>query len=332
MSPRDEFRYTGPDGHLRWFEIHRARTPGSLEVVGLIQDITERKQSLEALQASEARLDLAASAAGIGIWDWDLLSGRIIYCRRARAIMGLPPEGEVTEEELRRATHPDDLPLTTAQAARALDPAIRDNSPYDYRIIRPGGEVRHITAHGAAIFQRVDGVMKAVRYAGTLQDVTARRELERAKDDSQMRLKLAVDAGRMAIWEVDLSTGSILHSAELNRLLGFPEDARPSLAEVRTRYYPGERDRLAEAARGALRRIRIPLCHAGRPDQVAPDARRGHARWVRHAGAGGWRHHGHLAAQALGGAREAAHARSKSPLEEPSRGRAVGRQPGPAIS
>ena len=254
ISPRDEFRYTGPDGNLRWFEIHRARTPGSLEVVGLIQDITDRKQSIEALTSSEARLELAASAAGIGIWDWDILSGRIIYCPRAKAILGLPPDREVTVGELRDAVHPDDAPFTTAQAARALDPAVRDASPYDYRIIRPNGEIRHVTAHGAAVFRKVDGVIKAVRYAGTLQDVTARRELERAKDDSQMRLKLAVDAGRMAIWEVDIATGTILHSAELNRLLGFPEDARPTLDEVRARYYPGERERLAEAAREALSR------------------------------------------------------------------------------
>ena len=74
VSPRDEFRLIGPDGRLRWFEIHRARTPGSQQVVGLIQEITERKQSFERLTESEARLELATSAARIGIWDWDLVS------------------------------------------------------------------------------------------------------------------------------------------------------------------------------------------------------------------------------------------------------------------
>jgi PAS domain S-box-containing protein len=176
----------------------------------------------------------------------------MVYCPRARAICGFPAEGEITLADVRRVTHPDDLPMTTAQAARALDPAIRDTSPYHYRIVRPTGEIRHVTAHGAAVFARVGGVEKAVRYAGTLQDVTERRELEQAKEDSQSRLKIAVDAGRMAIWEIDIARGTMLHSAELNRLLGFPEDARPSLDEVRARYFPGERERLGEAARKAL--------------------------------------------------------------------------------
>ena len=253
-NPKDAFRYIGPDGQLRWFEIHRARSPGSQQVVGLIQDITDRKQALEALTASEARLELATSAARIGIWDWDIISGRMIYCPRARAIMGLSADCDVTLEDVRRVTHPDDMPRTSAQTARALDPAIRDSSPYEYRILRPDGEVRHVTAHGVAVFERIGGEMRAVRYAGTLQDVTERRELERVKDESQSRLKLAVDAGRMAIWEVDITRGTMLQSAELNRLLGFPPDARPTLPEVRARYYPGEPERLGEAAREALAR------------------------------------------------------------------------------
>ena len=62
-----------------------------------------------------------------------------------------------------------------------------------------------MTAHGAAVFQQVEGVIRAVRYAGTLQDVTERLELEKAKEESQTRLKIAVEAGRMAIWELDVA-------------------------------------------------------------------------------------------------------------------------------
>lgn len=46
-KPLDQFRFTGPDGKLRWFEIHRARVPGSNDIVGLVQDFTERKRSEE---------------------------------------------------------------------------------------------------------------------------------------------------------------------------------------------------------------------------------------------------------------------------------------------
>ncbi|MFN4140876.1 MAG: PAS domain-containing protein [Aestuariivirga sp.] len=254
FNPKDEFRYVGPDGKVRWFEIHRARTPGSQQVVGLIQDITERKRALDALTASEARLELATSAAKIGIWDWDLLAHRMIYCPRAKAICGLAPDQEVTPELAKAVTHPDDLPVTWAQFGRALDPYVRDTRPYAYRIVRPDGTIRRVTAHGAVVFERVQGEMKAVRYAGTLQDVTEHWELERAKEETQTRLKIAVDAGRMAIWEVDIAADRLVSTPELNRLLGFPEGAELTLEELRARYHPGERERMHAAACEALAR------------------------------------------------------------------------------
>lgn len=74
------------------------------------------------------------------------------------------------------------------------------------------------------------------------------------RTDSEARLRLAIDAGRMAIWEWD-EVGQILAaSPELNRLLGFPEDHPLTMPEVRTRYPPGERERVQAAGLSALGR------------------------------------------------------------------------------
>ncbi|HET7410242.1 MAG TPA: PAS domain-containing protein, partial [Paracoccaceae bacterium] len=72
--------------------------------------------------------------------------------------------------------------------------------------------------------------------------------------EAEARLRLAVDAGQMAVWDVDIATERLVGSAELNRLLGFPEGASPTLAEVRARYLPGERERLLAVAQDTLRR------------------------------------------------------------------------------
>jgi PAS domain S-box-containing protein len=68
-----------------------------------------------------------------------------------------------------------------------------------------------------------------------------------------MRLRLAVDAGRMAIWQVDAERG-VTPSPELNRMLGFPEEATPTLREYAQLNLPGELERVREAASGALAR------------------------------------------------------------------------------
>src|SRR5207237_851536 len=95
----------------------------------------------------------AGGPAGVGVWEWRLATNEMIYSPRAREISGFDPEGPVTYEMVAAVTHPEDFPRTSAQAARALDPQVRDHAPYEYRIVRPSGEVRWVTASGEAIFE-----------------------------------------------------------------------------------------------------------------------------------------------------------------------------------
>ncbi|MDQ4135944.1 MAG: PAS domain-containing protein [Pseudomonadota bacterium] len=85
-------------------------------------------------------------------------------------------------------------------------------------------------------------------------DVTEARRSEAALRESEQRLRLALDAGRMAVWESDTGTNTIKSSPELNRLLGLPADATPTADEIRARYAPGARERLQAAAVAALQR------------------------------------------------------------------------------
>ncbi|HLV07568.1 MAG TPA: response regulator [Croceibacterium sp.] len=86
------------------------------------------------------------------------------------------------------------------------------------------------------------------------EDVTVRHQLEQTERQHQTRLSLAIEAGHLAVWELDLVTDEIAGSPQLNRVLGFPEDATPTAAEIRSRYYPGELTRLVRRARAARRR------------------------------------------------------------------------------
>src|SRR5690606_38582403 len=204
------------------------------------EDVTEAKAAAAALAESQVRLELATGAADIGIWDWDVATGRMTYCPRARAISGFAPDQEITYEDVRSVTHPDDYPRTSAMARRALDPALRENEPYRYRVVRPDGSVRWVIAHGQAVFAETGGETRAVRYVGTLQDFTEQVRLEAAERDHQARLAMAIEAGRMAVWELDLRSDAISGSLQLNRVLGFPDDAAPSAEQIRAQYYPGE--------------------------------------------------------------------------------------------
>ncbi|MGO4389504.1 sensor histidine kinase [Microvirga sp. 2YAF29] len=85
-------------------------------------------------------------------------------------------------------------------------------------------------------------------------DLTESKRSQEALTASEGRLKLAIDAARMAIWESDNVTRTIKSSPELNQLLGFPPDASPTTEEIQGRYSPGERKRLHQIAREAISR------------------------------------------------------------------------------
>jgi PAS domain-containing protein len=79
----------------------------------------------------DLKLELVLRAASIGIWDWELRTNTFEYSDRARAIFGFGPTEEITYGMVRDVTHPDDLPHTSAQAKRAIDPALREGRHRD---------------------------------------------------------------------------------------------------------------------------------------------------------------------------------------------------------
>jgi PAS domain S-box-containing protein len=84
-------------------------------------------------------------------------------------------------------------------------------------------------------------------------DAVERAYAELALRESESQLRLALDAGRMAVWEHHTATDKLRTSPELHRLLGYAPNTTLDMEEVRRRYYPGDRDRLVAAAVEALK-------------------------------------------------------------------------------
>jgi PAS domain S-box-containing protein len=201
------------------------------------------------LSTVERRLAIATEAARIGLWDWNVVTGEMIYSRRAKLICGFDPDGSVTLDMVRAVTHPDDLPHTWAMSVRAMDPAIRAYEPYRYRIVRAdNGEVRWVLAYGQATFDGPGPAGRCLAYTGTIQDITEQKLSEDQVTESETRLRLALEAGDMAVWEVDIVAGTVTHSPMLNMLCGFPPDSTPSVAEFQAHYAPGELERIQDLA------------------------------------------------------------------------------------
>ncbi len=175
-----EKEYLRPDGSRVPVRISISKVEGEPDkLVAFIHDLSVEREARYRQQEIQKRLEIAVSAADQGVWDYNLVTSEMIYDDRAKQIYGLPIDQPVTFETIRDATHPEDLPNTIALLGRATDPAIRDRSSYVYRIIRPDGTIRWVLAHGEAVFEGPPGSEKAVRYIGTIQDITERKRAER---------------------------------------------------------------------------------------------------------------------------------------------------------
>jgi two-component sensor histidine kinase len=189
-------------------------------------------------QRGEERLRKAAEAAAPAVWDYDIARRVFLATDRLLDLCGLPANRKVTFEEFCSLCHTED---------RAWIDTIRSGSArtdtFSFRIQRADNrDVRWISSR-VEIVTNSDG--EHVAYTGIIEDVTTEHLAAIALIESEERLRLAIEAGKMAVWEVDLAEGTITHSPELNMLYGLPPDAKPTFDDIRRLYAPGELERLA---------------------------------------------------------------------------------------
>lgn len=102
-----------------------------------------------------------------------------------------------------------------------------------------------------------DADNKLIRWIGTNTDIDDQKKATQALAASDARLRLAIKAGQLAVWEIDGVPRQIRASAALNRLYGFPADDRPTLDDYLARYAPGELERVTKLAEEAAARGEI---------------------------------------------------------------------------
>ena len=136
---------------------------------------TERRQHEQALRISEERYALAARGANDGLWDWDLVSDDLYLSERWHAMLGSDGSqpGTSPQRWLGRI-HADDLTRFRA----SLDAHLRgevEHLEIEIRVRHEDGGERWLLVRGIALRDRAGA---AVRIAGSMADVTTRKQLE----------------------------------------------------------------------------------------------------------------------------------------------------------
>ncbi len=149
---------------------------GELCFVCVITDMTQQEKQRAELAAARDQLLLAADTAELGIWHWNLVNDAVQWNARMFDIYQQPKslgDDGLCFNHWRSRVHPDDIGPTLASFNEII--AGRDVEIANFRIILPGGKIRHIQTRAKA---ERDGLGHAIAITGINQDVTNQQELE----------------------------------------------------------------------------------------------------------------------------------------------------------
>ena len=257
-----EHRVRTRDGTWRRFSIRAIPVLDGGEIrewVGVHTDVTEQREAEARLAESERhlrleaeRMDLAlAAGAIIGTWNWDLTTDRFTVDERFAQVSGLDPalgHSGLPLEQVIATVHPADV----AGLREAIAQAIAQGGAYshEYRVRGRDGAYRWIEANGR-VDLAADGA--PLRFPGVLLDIGRRRAVEERLRENEARLRQALEAGRMGIWEWDLDANLLTWDARQFELFGLdPAAGMPTGDAALACVHPGDRLALEAAILTAM--------------------------------------------------------------------------------
>ncbi len=189
-----DYRVLAADGRVLWIHdkvrvvMNEQGKPERL--CGLLIDITDSMRAAQALRDSQVILDKAQEIASLGSWSWDAARDRVTWSPQMYRIHGITPaEFDGTWSRAFELVHPDDQPRVWRIAERAL--ASGDVETFEYRVLRPDGGERIVTADGQIQYGEQGEVERVI---GTVQDITevrrAQAERQRLEDELKQAQKL----------------------------------------------------------------------------------------------------------------------------------------------
>ncbi|NMF57959.1 PAS domain-containing sensor histidine kinase [Pseudanabaena yagii] len=219
------------------------------ELLVIVRDITDRKQTEQELQNVTDRLTLALKSASIGIWEWDIANNCLIWDERTYELYGINPDHELDAYlAWANRVHPSDRQFTENEVQLALS-GEKDYEP-EFRIVLPDGSIRYIKAY--AIVQRNDEGIP-LRMLGINFDITNRKLAEAQLIKTDTHLKTAQRIGKLGSWEFETSTGTLTWSEEVFRIYGLePNTEPPSYEELQQYIHPDDWENFNSTVQTAL--------------------------------------------------------------------------------
>lgn len=185
----------------------------------IARDVTKRRQAEALLEDTQKNLDLALNAARMGIWDMDLVTGKIQADTRLSKIFGYPDgQEEWSREILRRHILPEDKEKYDAGLANAVENGVLD---LQVRILWPDGS-RHWIYQLGHTFYGED--RRPLHISGMTLDITERKQIEETMLISEERNRTALQSAAMGAWDWNIEADKMIWNEQYFVILGLLPD------------------------------------------------------------------------------------------------------------
>ncbi len=226
---------------------------GQRMFVGLVRDITARKQQEQAHRRTREALARTGRIAQVGGWEIDLITSELKWSEEVLSLVGLPSDCRPTlEEGIEQLFASDAQRVIKGVLEKAIDE--RGGFAVDLPMIR--GDGRRIWVRVTGSVECEDG--KPVRMVGATQDVTTRIAEQAALLEANERAALAAEYGGIGIWSWDLSTNLATWNSWMYRHYGMTEgeDRQVRHEAAISRIYPEDRRAVEQALRDCINGIK----------------------------------------------------------------------------
>jgi diguanylate cyclase (GGDEF)-like protein/PAS domain S-box-containing protein len=225
------YRYRDSTGTYRWVRdttmILRDAQGSVTHYVGYLSDITHEYELEEENRVIKERFELAWEGANDGLWDWDLVNGRVFYSGRWKNMLGYG-DAEVgdTPDEFFGRIHPEDLERVHAALERHHRNPEAHPFALELRMRCKDGGYRWVMSRGKTL---LDEFGTPVRMAGSHSDISRRVEAQEELRRSEHELKQAQQLAKLGSWSLDLSENRLYWSDEIFNIFEIdPQQFEPS--------------------------------------------------------------------------------------------------------
>jgi PAS domain S-box-containing protein len=172
--------------------LSSAMIDGRRHALAVVRDITERRATEAALRDRDRQLREAQQIAHVGSWEWNILTGKVVWSDEEHRLFGLPYDATPTVRSFFDRVHPEDRPGVSRPIRRAL---VRGPCDFVHRIVLPDGTIRYLHQLGQVTF---DERRKPVRMVGTTQDITALTLAKQRAAAEEARTKTLLELTQMS--------------------------------------------------------------------------------------------------------------------------------------